>query len=151
MKRFFTPLLLAVGLIGAPAFADEINGTTASASDVEILSPAEPLTWYEGFAFQDSAKDQDILTTTPIESDTFALNWNGSGRWNLTLDLTRRSENLILPAEEITAGAYFQVTPRFRFGGGISFSGEDVMTDTSKWMDDTSGETNVRIESAFSF
>lgn len=153
IKSVITPLVLAAGFLGLPAFADEKSEATSVVSvESEFVGPAAPLDWYAGFASTQAEPEDGLIVSAPIESDTFALNWNGSGRWKLTLDVTRRSENPILPEEEIAAGAYFQVTPRFRFGGGISFSGEDVMTDTSKWMgDDDNGEANVRIESAFSF
>ncbi|MEM8919794.1 MAG: NtrZ family periplasmic regulatory protein, partial [Pseudomonadota bacterium] len=77
------------------------------------------------------------------------LEWKGSGRWGLNLDLTSRSNNLLLPREELSARAFYQVTPRFRFGGGLSFQ-SDGIGDTSNWSQDDM-EAGVHIESAFSF
>ena len=130
------------------AFADE-------ATALDLLNPSVGPTassgaeWYEAYAFEESDKRDIAEITSSIETDEFELAWSGVGRWGLSLDLTRRSENPVLPEEEITAGAFYQLTPRFRFGGGISIGGKEL-SGAESWTDEEN-KTGIRIESAFSF
>lgn len=151
--KYLAISLAAVSLFNAPAFADEKfeqdPSESAGVFTVQEL-PEGDLNWYRGYAYSASDSQDNFVLDAPVETDSFGLSWKGSGRWGLTLDVTRRSENLVLPQEEIGAGAYFQVTPRFRLGGGVRFRGDDV-TDAKNWSEDEDRETDVRIESAFSF
>jgi hypothetical protein len=98
--------------------------------------------------------DASDLPVAPIERDQLALSWRPTGKWGITLDLTSRSQNdLRLPKEELSAGAYYQVTPRFRFGGGLTLNGDNLRSAANNWSDREKGEgeAGVRIQSAFSF
>jgi len=92
------------------------------------------------------------VSSPSTELDEFGLKWTGAGRWGLTLDVIRREGDQVsaLPDREISAGAFYQFSPSFRLGGGISISGEKLSDDASRFADEEA-ETNVRIESAFSF
>ena len=155
MKKIATWLTLTT-LFCAPALADEVKGLTTSINDETVLSTIDlssvDQNWYQGYAFKVTEDRDAFAVTKPAETDEFGLSWSGTGRWGLTLDVTRRAGTDILPSEEeVGAGAFFQVTPRLRLGGGIRFRGDDV-TDTRSWLqDDEERETDVRIESAFSF
>ena len=150
--KILAGLLLSAAFLAAPAWADEPQANGAIAAEIETSTA--PIKWYENFV-QKIGEDKDkksYLVAPTTETDQFALSWNNNGRWGLTLDMTRRSGDhvSILPEEEISAGAYYQFSPRFRIGGGISIGGEKLSQNTSRW-DDQENETGVRIESAFSF
>ena len=58
------------------------------------------------------------------------------------------------PREEVTAGVTYQVTPRFRLGGGVTVKGNSVaesLSDPATRFGKEGAEASVRIESAFSF
>ena len=151
VKRFLIGLTLTA-LLGAPAFADSEGSSDYAVSQNVFMgptiSPDMSLPWYNVYGIQDDRMSMDI-GSAPIETDTFGLVWSKSGRWGLTLDVTRRSDNLLRPEKEIAAGAYYQLTPRFRFGGGVSFSGDDI--EEAARLKNKQDEAGVRIESAFSF
>jgi hypothetical protein len=50
----------------------------------------------------------------------------------------------------LAAGLSYQLTPRFRFGGGVTVKGESLSRPMTSFQDEVS-ETSVRVESAFSF
>lgn len=150
--KLFAGLLLTAAVCAAPAWADEPKVVEAPIAAFD--TDTAPIKWYESFA---STADKDIdkearLVAPTTETDEFGLAWSGKGRWGLTLDMTRRSGDdvRLLPEQEISAGAFYQFTPRFRLGGGISIGGEKLTSDSSRWVDQEN-ETGVRIESAFSF
>jgi hypothetical protein len=131
------PLALA-----APAMA---QGRSASAPS------AKPLTFgvIDGLKL-DQGTERSYLPLAPIEKDRLALSWRPGGKWGVSVDLTSRSRNQVLPTEELAAGAYYQVTPRLRFGGGLTLNGDSLRSAAEGWKD-KAGEAGVRIESAFSF
>ena len=147
-------LLASAAFVSHPALAQE---NSAGEITIEVQNALElednlapSINWYQGYASERQEGYDGLLVTEPVESDSFGLAWSGSGRWGLTLDVTRRNENPVLPEEEINAGAYFQLTPRFRFGGGIRLTDKAVNPST-QWAEENEGEADVRIESAFSF
>ena len=146
---------MLAALFCAPALADDTtekeSAVESSVFTVQGLNDSD-LNWYRGYASKISDTSDSFTLTAPVETDNFGVTWKGSGRWGLTLDVTRRSESPVpvLPQEEIDAGAYFQVTPRLRLGGGIRFRGDDV-TSANRWAETDDRETDVRIGSAFSF
>jgi len=98
----------------------------------------------------DKGAERPALPLAPIEKDRLALSWRPGGKWGVSLDLTSRSGNAVLPKEELAAGAYYQVTPRLRFGGGLTLNGDSLLSAAQGWKE-KAGEAGVRIESAFSF
>jgi hypothetical protein len=168
--RTFAGFCLTATLIAAPAFAQTADGQVAAAPSGETLSsgsaanaatPAESadqMKFSLGIIDRLSIKrgtDRLGLPISPIETEQLALSWRPGGKWGLTLDLTSRSQNdLSLPKEELSAGAYYQMTPRFRFGGGLTLNGNDLRSAANNWADNkdkAQAEAGVRIESAFSF
>lgn len=96
------------------------------------------------------APERVTPSAAPIDTNQLALSWRPGGKWGISLDLTSRSENNLLPREELSAGAYYQITPRFRFGGGVTLNGDNLRSAAEGWKD-KEGEAGVRLESAFSF
>lgn len=158
---------LAATLVATPAFAQVAKGPEGQATpqslagqpanksvDGAATQPSPQLNLGLGFS---NSSDRPVGSIAPIEKDQLELLWKPGGKWGITLDLTSRADNQVLPREELAAGAYYQVTPRFRFGGGVTVKG-DALSDsltkpgaTFRDFKDEVSETSVRIESAFSF
>lgn len=153
---------LAASLAAAPAFAQVgKDGAPASAAPQGLSNQPQTETQLQGespklnlgFGFS-KGTDSPAIPLGPIEQDQLELSWKPGGKWGITLDLTSRSNNEILPREELAAGAYYQVTPRFRFGGGVTVKGDALsssLSDPRTNFKDEVSETSVRVESAFSF
>lgn len=150
---------LAASLAAAPAFAQtgKEGGPVSTASQalsstkaVEQSSPALNL------GFSRGGTERTYLPIAPVQKDELALTWQPASKWGLTLDLTSRAPNEIFPQEEVTAGVTYQVTPRFRFGGGLTVRGDSLAQSLSSPNTNFSNskdgaDATVRIESAFSF
>lgn len=154
--RTFVGLCLGISLLSAPAFAQESLGDSARVSASERIeserSVDEPTL---NFGYLDQlrvtrAPERPISAIAPFDTDQLALDWRPGSKWGITLDLTQRSDNDVLPREELSAGAYYQITPRFRFGGAVSLNGDSIRSAAEGWREEE-GEAGVRIESAFSF
>jgi hypothetical protein len=153
-------LCLAASLAAAPAFAQAKDGATVSGPQTLASQPSSTTTPETqlnaesprlnlGASFN-KGTETSVLQLAPIEKDQLELSWKPGGKWGITLDLTSRSENDILPKEEFAAGLSYQVTPRFRFGGGVTLKGDSLSKPMTTFKDEVS-ETTVRVESAFSF
>ncbi len=160
--RAFAILSLSAALLAAPAFADpQAKGDSASVGPNTLATAAAPdmrvagkdaganVGWIDRLSLNKGA-ERPVLPLAPIESDQLQLAWRPGGKWGITLDLTSREPNEVLPREELAAGAYYQVTPRFRLGGGVTLNGDSLSAAARGWQQ-KQGEAGVRIESAFSF
>lgn len=150
---------LAASLVAMPAFAQGKPPT----------APAQPLAQgarqaadardkeQPGFTFglglSKDESERTLLPVGPIQKDKLALSWKPGSNWDVTLDLTTRSQNEIFAREEVTAGVSYQITPRFRLGGGVTVKGDSLAESLSKPAEigREGNEASVRIESAFSF
>lgn len=165
--RFTAQLLcLAASLAAAPAFAQTPGKDSGhvSAAPQTLSSSKQALTATEapspslnlGLGLSKGGTERTLLPLAPIQKDELALTWQPSSKWGLTLDLTSRAQNEIFAREEVTAGVTYQVTPRFRFGGGVTVKGDSLAQSLSNpgasFTNRQDGaEASVRIESAFSF
>jgi len=154
-------LCLAVSFATAPAFAQaqkddptspqSLAGQSlagqAAQTETELNAESQRLNLGLGF---NKGTERPLLPLAPIEKDQLELSWKPGGKWGITLDLTSRSDNDILPREELAAGLSYQLTPRFRFGGGVTVKGDSLSRATTNFQNEVS-ETSVRVESAFSF
>jgi hypothetical protein len=154
--RITTGLFCLTALIvSAPAFAQAPRTAEAAslgrpaAADVQTSSSAGLLGVIDRLTIN-RGQDRSGLPLAPIETGQLALAWRPAGKWGISLDLTSRSPNDVLPREELSAGAYYQISPRFRFGGGVTLNGDNLGEAAQGWSR-KSGEAGVRIESAFSF
>lgn len=151
--RFTTGLFcLTAIIISAPAFAQTPRAGDA-AGVVRTAQPTAPASGLLGVIDRLSinrGQDRSGLPIAPIETGQLALAWRPAGKWGISLDLTSRSPNEVLPREELSAGAYYQISPRFRFGGGVTLNGDNLGEAAQGWTR-KAGEAGVRIESAFSF
>jgi hypothetical protein len=149
---------LAATLVAAPAFAQgntaqstsSTNQQGAAKADSEEAAPA----FNFGLGLNRGQSERSLLPVGPITKDQLELSWKPANNWNVTLDLTSRAANDLFPREEVTAGVNYQVTPRFRLGGGVTVKGDSVATSLSNPAQNfgkEGAEASVRIESAFSF
>lgn len=149
---------LAASLAAAPAFAQV---TTAPASSTPAARTGESVAknpaasqFSFGLGISRGETERSLLPVGPIAKDQLELKWKPAGNWDVTLDLTSRSPNDLFPREEVTAGVGYQVTPRFRLGGGVTVKGDSLATSLSNPTQNfgrEGTEASVRIESAFSF
>lgn len=157
---------LAASLAAAPAFAQTAGKGSAPVSSPQqtlsqasrgIASATQPSPSFNlGLGLSKGGTERTLLPLAPIQKDELALTWQPASKWGLSLDLTSRSQNEIFPQEEVTAGVTYQVTPRFRFGGGVTVRGDSLAQSLSNpntnFANSKDGaEASVRIESAFSF
>jgi hypothetical protein len=155
---------LAATLVAAPAFAQGKGSEPAPQAAPLSASPKAGIAATEqqspslnlGLGFSKGGTERTYLPLAPIQKDELALTWQPASKWGLTLDLTSRSQNDFLPQQEVTAGVTYQVTPRFRFGGGVTVRGDSLADSLSSpgtnFANNKDGaEASVRIESAFSF
>ena len=151
--RTLVGLCLGICLMSAPAFAQETLSDSARATGAVESTRAGQ----DGLTFGHidqlrvtRAPERPISAIAPFDTDQLALAWRPGSKWGITLDLTTRSNNDVLPREEFSAGAYYQITPRFRFGGALSLNGDSIKSAAEGWREEE-GEAGVRLESAFSF
>jgi hypothetical protein len=152
---------LAASLAAAPAFA---QGNSAAATAQPLSGAARTgqsaaddkaaSQFSFGLGINRGQTERSLLPIGPVAKDQLELKWKPAGNWDVTLDLTSRSQNELFAREEVTAGVGYQVTPRFRLGGGVTVKGDSLASSLSNpaqnfGRDGT--EASVRIESAFSF
>lgn len=153
---------LAATLVSAPAFAQGSGGgaTTQSLSQPTRSAQQADEEKAGAFAFglglNRDQSERTLLPVGPITKDQVALSWKPASNWDVTLDVTSRSQtaNGLFAREEVTAGVTYQVTPRFRLGGGVTVKGDSLAESLSNPANNFGREGNeasVRIESAFSF
>ncbi len=155
---------LAATLVAAPAFAPAF-------AQAKPAQPAQPLAqgtrpaaedqdagvFTFGFGLSKDESERTLLPVGPIARDSVALTWKPASNWDITLDLTSRSPNdlpnQLFPREEVTAGVTYQVSPRFRLGGGVTVRGDSLADSLSNpaAIGREGSEASVKIESAFSF
>ncbi len=156
---------LAASLVAAPAFAQGGKDSAPAPSSAQSLSQSGKSTTLSpqaapslnlGLGFSKGGTERTLLPIAPVQKDSLELSWQPANKWGLTLDLTSRAPNELFPREEVTAGVTYQVTPRFRFGGGVTVKGDSLAQSLSNPTQNFSNakdgaEASVRIESAFSF
>lgn len=134
----------AVGQDSVVADALDMDAPTLSETD-----KAEP-DWYRQFTIvvpPSSVEDNLAIQSSP--SEDFGLNWAEAGRWQFSFDMRSRPKDSPLPREEMSAGATFQITPRFSVGGDVSVGADELEEGTDLNGDDV--EAGVRLRSAFRF
>ena len=147
---------LAASLAAAPAFAQVSTAPAPQAATRQNATKDQPASQFSfGLGISRGDTERSLMPIGPVSKDQLELKWKPAGNWDVTLDLTSRSPNDLFPREEVTAGVGYQVTPRFRLGGGVTVKGDSLATSLSNPAQNFGREGNteasVRIESAFSF
>ena len=149
LVSLFTLGLLGLGLGSGVANAQAVENidpqqvpiVSSDGSDAAIPD------WYQRFTFREGDAQRPVWTGAS-ERDV-AYSWNKGERWQLQLSVTSREGDTGLPREEMQAGASFNITPRFSFGGSVSVGAEDL--GPSGVGNPQQLETGIRLKSAFKF
>ncbi len=149
---------LAASLAAAPAFAQVTTAPASSQPAARTGQTAQDQAASQfsfGLGINRGETERTLMPIGPVAKDQLELKWKPAGNWDVTLDLTSRSPNDLFPREEVTAGVGYQVTPRFRLGGGVTVKGDSLAASLSNPAQNFgrqgNTEASVRIESAFSF
>lgn len=144
---------ILAGLTASGAFA---TATAQDALDERSRLPVQSTAdtaaavpeWYQRFTFRDGVDTRPDWTGADEDRDV-ELSWAKSDRWQLRFGITSRDGETGLPREEMSAGATFNITPRFSIGGAVSFGADDFRPDGD--FDAQEIETGIRFQSAFKF
>ena len=78
-----------------------------------------------------------------------SLQWDASGKWTLNLDMDQ-PVGRDLDLKDVSAGAFFHITPSMRIGGSVGLG--DKFAEPDKIVpQDTSDAPRVRLETKFKF
>lgn len=151
MRQIFCSFLVASAL-GFTAQAQDGEAAPEIGIDAPSLSETEQAEpdWFRQFTVQgppESIENNPALQSGPSEALRFSL--IDAGRWQFSIDLTSRPEDSPLPREEMSAGATFQISPRFSVGGDLSVGANELDSNTT-WLDEDV-EAGIRLRSAFRF
>jgi len=146
-----------VSIVSAGLLALLIGTGAAAAQDLERQDRPLPVAsssssdavipdWYQRFTFREGEAQRPVWTGAS-ERDV-QYNWNKGERWQLQLAVTSRDGDTGLAREEMEAGATFNITPRFSFGGSVRVGAEDLAPNG---VTDQQIETGIRLKSAFKF
>ncbi|MEO1406465.1 MAG: NtrZ family periplasmic regulatory protein [Pseudomonadota bacterium] len=146
-------ILLGFFLIGTalPAAAeDTFDAESRLPVKTTADSDAAVPEWYQRFTFRDNLETRPAWTGSEADRDV-EMTFVESRRWKLRLGLTTRDGRAGFAREEMSAGATFNITPRFSIGGAVSLGAEDFTPTGSKKLNDQELETGIRLQSAFKF
>jgi hypothetical protein len=132
-------LVCAALAVSAPAAAQ------AAANPADLLAPAERETFT--FTFRSTAlPDTSVWTLT----ESPALELSAGEKWRFTFNLDSQNPER-LEFDSVRAGAFFDVTPRMRLGGALSFSDESNAITRASGGSLNEDVPQVKFESAFRF
>ena len=117
------------------------SSTSLSGSDAAVPD------WYQRFTFREGEAQRPVWNG--VSEQDVQYNWNKGERWQLQLALTSREGDTGLAREEMEAGATFNITPRFSFGGSVRVGADDL--DPRAVGNQQQIETGIRLKSAFKF
>jgi len=159
--KTFAQIAIFAAAMATPAFAQVapaspgVSLADAARTGTEIRKQAEGDKFSLGVIDKltvNRSAERPTTALAPIGSEQVEFAWRPGGKWGITVDLTQRAQNEVLPQEELSAGAYYQVTPRFRFGGGVTLNGNSIKSAADTWAEkESESGAGVRIESAFQF
>ncbi|MEL6209122.1 MAG: NtrZ family periplasmic regulatory protein [Pseudomonadota bacterium] len=149
MRAFAVALMVMFGAAALmPAAAQSID-ETENRMPVETLADTEDAVpdWYQRFTFNEGREERPAWLGAG-ERDV-QVNLLENSRWKFRLGLKSREGETGLAREEMSAGATFNITPRFSIGGALSLGAEDF-TPNGEWSEQEL-ETGIRLQSAFKF
>ncbi|WOR14573.1 hypothetical protein RYZ27_12400 [Hyphomonas sp. FCG-A18] len=144
MRALWVSLAVFAALaVPAQAQEDVLKLPAPTVSETEQAQPD----WYQQFTFSADPTETPVWQAAP--SKTLKLGWVKGERWNVTVDLTTRDNQSVLPREEMSAGANYFITPRLSIGGELSI-GANKLDETTAWQNQDV-ETGIRLRSALKF
>lgn len=143
MKHATFIICTIAALTGGQAFAQ-----TANVAVGPVVESLEAQSWDQNFTLSDAATlDETGSLFFPENGQSFQF--GGSGRWSMDVQTLTRTEESLLPREEMSAGAMYQFTPRFSFGGSVTVGASDLEA-VDQW-EEQDIEAGVKLKSTFKF
>lgn len=144
MKRLHAiAAILALSVYAGPVKSDDVTAVRAENSI---------LPWNRSFTVRDENRE-DIRPLVPTLSS--GVNIPASNKWGVTVNFDIK-DTAYQNMDRMSAGAYFDISPRIRLGGSLSFSAPGdlrVSTPRNRLLPAAAGDSvpAVRIESSIKF
>ena len=146
----FVGLIAIVALAACgPAFARETRPAATAVAPQTAQAP-----WYERFTFGSELREGANAWVPRGESRTAAI-VDSRSRWGVTFGVSQEARPALAPragqsTARASAGAFYQVSPKFRVGGAVTIPDEQL--SVSQRRDDKKPrEPGVKVESAIRF
>jgi hypothetical protein len=149
LNAFVGLVALAASAACGPAFARETRPTAVTPAPQTAQAP-----WYERFTFGSELRDGANAWVPRGESRTSAV-VDSRSRWGVTFGVNQEARAALAPragqsTSRASAGAFYQVSPKFRVGGAVTIPDEQL--SVSQRRDDKKArEPGVKVESAIRF
>lgn len=132
-----------------PAFARDSRTAVAVATPQTTQAP-----WYERFTFGSELRDGANAWVPRGESRTSAI-VDSRSRWGVTFGVNQETRANLAPragqsTARASAGAFYQVSPKFRVGGAVTIPDEQLGVSQRR-EDKKPREPGVKVESAIRF
>ncbi len=132
------------------AAPEKIKSTTIAG--ITVLDPGALLPWNRSFTLRDDAAQ---LATSVLPPHSNGVDIPAGSKWGVTVNLDANDRTYEYQ-DRVSAGAYFDISPRIRLGGSLSFTapGEFRTSPVNKTaLPVAPGEDDpaVRIESSIKF
>ena len=153
---------LALGTLASPVLSDEAGDkaspvipkseiTEASLTDKTLTETALP--WNRAFTVRAESRDSVAQSAVTIRSPGVAI--PATSKWGVTVNFDLK-DTAFKKMDRMSAGAYFDISPRIRLGGSLSFSAPGdlrVSTPGDRALPTAldENESAVRIESSIKF
>jgi hypothetical protein len=142
--------------VSTSAFAgDQRNNPSNAAANIAAANAGAPQApWYERFTFGSEMRDGANAWVPRGEARTSAV-VDSRNRWGVTFGVNQEARAALAPragqsTARASAGAFFQVSPKFRVGGAVSVPDEDLGLSANRDKK-KAREPGVKVESAFRF
>jgi NtrZ len=126
---------------------------TALSSDTAVVRPVDStLPWNRAFTVREEGRE-DSRTLMPLRAPDVAI--PATNKWGVTVNFDLK-DTTFEKMDRVSAGAYFNLSPRIRLGGSLSFSAPGelrVSTPRDRVLPGVPGDNQpaVRIESSIKF
>ncbi|PHS28110.1 MAG: hypothetical protein COA84_02355 [Robiginitomaculum sp.] len=151
---------LALSILAGPVLSDEAGDVRPVAPDAEAVKAALAVTaltettlpWNRAFTVRAESREQ-AQSAVSIRSPGVAI--PATSKWGVTVNFDLK-DTAFKKMDRMSAGAYFDISPRIRLGGSLSFSAPGdlrVSTPGDRVLPTALGENEsaVRIESSIKF
>jgi hypothetical protein len=148
LGSFVGLVVVTVCAVATPAFARDSRPAPVTPAPQTAQAP-----WYERFTFGSELRDGANAWVPRGESRTAAI--VESSRWGVTFGVNQEPRAPLAPragqsTTRASAGAFYQVSPKFRVGGAVTIPDEQLGVSERR-NEKKAREPGVKVESAFRF
>jgi hypothetical protein len=142
--------ILAAGLVVGMALAPHAYAQTTASKAANSAQRQTTAPWYERFTFG-SETAQGAPNWVPRSEPKVSLLLSPKSRWGLTVGPPAQTSRYLqsAPATSASAGAFYQVTPQLRVGGGVTLPTEQFTPGGRTERQER--EPGVKLESSLKF